>query len=155
MLDCYPNIPKQLQYFVQSSMVSLSAWVGVAGLVAYYFEIVTPITILANLFVVPLIMVIVALGMGVLAFGAGFPLMAIPFALGVKLLLSLMVMIVRLVDRIPGAYFFLKDVSFWWVIGYYMVLGIILKIYARFGSLIFSQSSFLTKISKYAKVAQD
>jgi len=112
-------------YILQSMVVSAAAWIGVAGLIAYYFEIITPAAVLANLFVVPLMTVIVALGLGLLLTGSG-PAMASGFALCLKLALNVMVGIVALVARIPGCYVYTGKLPLWMVFCYYAVLGLAL-----------------------------
>ena len=51
-----------LKFLVNSLAVSLAAWLATAGFTAYYFRIVTPISILANLIIVPLVSLVIILG---------------------------------------------------------------------------------------------
>ena len=46
--------PKILAYICDSCLVSASAWLGTGFLLAWYFQMVSPVSILANLFIVPL-----------------------------------------------------------------------------------------------------
>ncbi|MCK5013429.1 MAG: ComEC family competence protein [Candidatus Omnitrophica bacterium] len=113
--------PIIIRYLLQSSAVSLAAYLGVAGLIAYYFQIVTPIALLANLIVVPLISAIVALGMGLLFVGVVLPPAIFVFANCIKILLNVMVASTFLFVQVPGAYFEINNVSIWGVILYYIL----------------------------------
>lgn len=113
-------------FLIQTFAVSLSAWLGVIGLIAYYFEIFTPVSILANLVIVPLISVITILGLGLLFFGA-IPAMGIAFAACIKILLNLTVGVIYVFSLIPGACFYLKGFPLWPVIVYYMILALLLN----------------------------
>ena len=93
-----------------------------AGLIIYYFQIVTPISLLANLIVVPLITAIVALGMGLLFVGTVLPFAIFLFANCIKILLNVMVASTFLFVQIPGAYFEIKNIPIWGVILYYILL---------------------------------
>ncbi len=113
-----------VRYLIHSLLVSLAAWLGVAALIAFYFEIVTPVTILANLLILPLTTMIVFLGLGLLLIETLFPLLAYPFVICIKVVLNLMVAIVFGLDQLPGSHFYLREISWGFVILYYLVLGI-------------------------------
>ncbi len=113
---------KGVNYCIQYFCVSLSAYLGVAGLIAYYFQIVTPVAMIVNLIVVPIISVIVALGMGLLLMGLVWPPLAFVFAVCIKVLLNIMVAFIFLCVKVPGAYFLLEPISRWCVFLYYFLL---------------------------------
>ena len=123
-----------VKYVIQFFCVSLSAYAGVAGLIGYYFHIVTPVALVANLVVVPLIAVIVALGMGLLLAGLAWPPLACAFAICIKALLNAMVAFIYLCVKIPGAYFFLDGMPVWGVALYYCLL--ILIVWAKKGFVV-------------------
>jgi competence protein ComEC len=50
-------------------LVSVSAWLGTCIPILYYFKIITPIAIISNIFVVPLVFVLLIGGMGFLLLG--------------------------------------------------------------------------------------
>jgi len=114
--------PLRFKFLRQSFAVSLSAWLGVAGLIAYYFHLVTPVTILANLVVVPLTSAVVALGFGLMLVAPILSFCSFVFAYSIKLVLNVMVMAILLFDKIPGSCFYVKDLSLWQVTSYYVVL---------------------------------
>ena len=63
--------------FIQSFSVSIAVWLVIEGLIAYYFEIITPISVVANLIVVPLLMIVVYLGVGLLISAMILPSLAV------------------------------------------------------------------------------
>lgn len=113
---------KPLLFLMQSLAISLAAWIGVVGIMAYYFHIITPVSIFANLLIIPLIVGVVALGMGLLIVGLALPFCNFIFAACIKVLLNLVVIIAYLFDQIPWAHFYINDISFWYAIGYYSII---------------------------------
>ena len=108
-------------YVMQSLSVSLSAYIGVAGFIAYYFQIITPIAVFANLIVVPLIAVTIALGIGLLTAGLTFALLTPVFSICIKVVLNIMAAFIFLCVKVPGAYFRLDDVPLRAVVLYYFL----------------------------------
>jgi competence protein ComEC len=128
------GLARLMWFFLQSFAVSLAVWVGVAGLIVYYFQIVTPVTILANLVVVPLMTLVMALGFGVLLAGAFLPGCAFMFAACLKAVLNGMVASTFLLSLLPGAYFYLRTVPWRVVLLYYLI--IVTLFYGIKGSII-------------------
>jgi len=124
--DKFQSPHRMEQLISRSILISLAIWIAVAGLIAYYFGIITPITIFANLLVVPLISVLVTLGFGLLVIGSIAPAWGFMFAVCLKVALNTMVGIIFLFDKIPWAYFYVKDVKPGHVLAYYAVLIVIL-----------------------------
>jgi len=94
---------KPLRFILESCLVSLAAWMGTAGFIAYYFKIFSPITVLANIFVVPLASLITLSGFSLIAAGLGFAPLAPLFARTNEALIWIMVLINTLMLKIPGA----------------------------------------------------
>lgn len=115
-----------LRYIGQSFILSFCAYAGVAVMVAYYFEFVTPVAILANLAVIPLASLIVVLGIGLLLTGVVLPAVTFLFADCIRVLLALMVKVVFWCVQIPGAYFQVPGVPISVVILYYAALCVFL-----------------------------
>jgi len=122
---------RYMRFGLQSIAVSAVIWVGVAGFIAYYFGIVTPVTIFANLLIVPLISIIVTLGFGLLIMGALVPSWAYLFAMCLKIVLNAMVAIIFLFDKIPFAYFYIRDVRIWQVGVYYAILTLLVVVVSK------------------------
>lgn len=119
---------KWCEIVIGGMSVSLTAWLGAAGLIMYYFQIVTPIAVLANGLVVPLMTLLVAAGLGLLIMGGIVPFFAVCFAYCLKGILNVMIGIIFLFNKLPGAYFLIKPISGFMVAGFYFVL--ILGIYS-------------------------
>lgn len=98
---------KMVKFISEGLLVSLSAWIGTFGLIAYYFKIISPITIIANLFIVPLASLITLSGLSMIILGAIYNPLAMPFAHTNEFLIALLVTINSLLLKIPGAYFYL------------------------------------------------
>lgn len=122
------GLPKHNKFIglcVQSASISISVWFGVLGLTAYYFNIITPITVFANLLIVPFISILVVLGFGVLLTGSFIPFGLFFVIPCIKVSLNLMVALVFLLSKIPYAYISLKTVYLWHIAIYYGVIFIL------------------------------
>ncbi len=106
-------------FFILTFSVSLAAWVGLLPLIAYYFKIITPIAVLANMFVVPLATVMIIAGLSLALIGIPFPCLAPILGASNEFLILLFFKINYLLVAIPGAYFKLPQVPFVVVLVYY------------------------------------
>jgi len=111
------------KYFLEAFLVSFSIFLGVEILIAYYFGIISPSTLIANLFVIPMMGVIVVLGVGILITSLTFPIFLPMFAICLKLILNTMVAILFLISKIPFAFIHVEQVSIIYVFVYYVVLA--------------------------------
>ena len=125
--DTETAVSKARLFILQSLAVSLVACLGVGGLIAYYFHIATPITVFANLIIIPLTSLNTALGVGLIGAGLIFPSMAGVFTSCIDLTLNLMIAVVYGLSRAPGAYFTLQDVDIIWVVLYYVVILLLMS----------------------------
>ncbi len=57
------------KYIFMPMAVSVSAWLGTAPLIFYYFKIITPIAVVANIFIIPALSLSLLAGMAFLLFG--------------------------------------------------------------------------------------
>jgi len=110
-------------FFIESLAVSLAAWLGSAGLVAYYFGMATPIGLLANIPVVPLTAIVTALGASLLIVAFVASPLAACFAICLKVALNLMVLCLWLCSLVPGGAGQTRDVTMGGIIIYYLILG--------------------------------
>jgi competence protein ComEC len=90
----------------EGCLVSLSAWLGTAGLIAFYFRMVSPITVAANLFIVPLAGLITLSGFSLLAAQSVSSYLALSFASMIEFLVSLLLSLNSLLLQVPHAYFY-------------------------------------------------
>jgi competence protein ComEC len=98
---------KPLKFIIEGCIVSLSAWLGTMGFIAYYFKIFSPVTILANLFIVPLATLITLSGFSLIIAGFILPFLAAILASTAELLVALLLNLNAFLIKIPGAYFFI------------------------------------------------
>src|SRR5438270_2985586 len=90
----------------RGASVSLAAWVGSLPFVLWYFYIVTPISLLANLIVVPIAFFILAIGL--------LSLLSMPLLAGIAVIFNnanwflakLVLGIVQILAHIPGGHFY-------------------------------------------------
>jgi competence protein ComEC len=96
---------KSLRFLAEGGVVSLSAWLGTCGFIAYYFKLVSPVTILANLFIVPLATFITLCGICLVFAGLILPPVAPYFASTSELAVTLLVRLNLFLSVLPGASF--------------------------------------------------
>ena len=113
-------------------LVTISAQLGVLGVLIYTFESISLISLLANIIILPALPVIM-LG-GALAVGSSFVLNVLGdiFVLPTWAMLYLEILSIKYLAKIPWAIIEFKGVSIWWSIGYYMLLSGVLIIFNSF-----------------------
>jgi competence protein ComEC len=99
---------KYIIFLVDSCLVSFSAWLGTMGLIACYFKIFSPVTVLANLFIVPLAALITLCGFSLIIMELILPVLSPFFAYSSELLVAFLLNINALLIKLPGAYFYLS-----------------------------------------------
>jgi len=67
---------KYLKVLISIFSASLGAWLGLLPLILYYFKIISPVTVLANMIVVPYMTLVIASGFSFLLVGLIFPPLA-------------------------------------------------------------------------------
>ncbi|MFH0828136.1 MAG: ComEC/Rec2 family competence protein [Candidatus Omnitrophota bacterium] len=92
---------------LEGCLVSLSAWLGTAGLIAFYFRLVSPITVLANLFIVPLASLITLCGFSLLVIQSLSSCLARSFIPVNEFLVNLLLQGNGFLLQFPFAYFYL------------------------------------------------
>lgn len=103
---------KRLKNFcIKSLSVSLAAWLGTLILVVYYFNIFSPVTVLANLLIVPLVTLIMASGFTFLFFGFLSPALALIFSAALDIFLNLLLISINLFSNLPFAFFRIPSIS--------------------------------------------
>ena len=98
-----------LRIVATSIAVSLAAWFGSWPLTAYYFHLFSPVTLLANLLIVPLSSAALACNLGSLICGDWFPWATKLFNYSGWLWMKLMLEISHAVIKLPGAFFYVRS----------------------------------------------
>lgn len=117
----FPKKTKILSFFWSSNAVSLAAWLGVLGIIVYNFNIITPLAILANLFIVPFMIIVSALGLIFVLVSLIFPALAFIFANSASASLFILVKFTCFLSKLPGAYFYTPSLPLYLVIIYYFL----------------------------------
>ncbi|HKI70237.1 MAG TPA: ComEC/Rec2 family competence protein, partial [Verrucomicrobiae bacterium] len=89
--------------------ISLAAWLGSWPLIAFYFHLFSPVTLLANLLVVPIASAALACSLGSLICGAWFPWVAVLFNNSAWFWMSAAIDISHTVIKLPGAFFYVAS----------------------------------------------
>jgi competence protein ComEC len=100
------------EWLCRGTGVSLAAWVGSLPLVLWYFYIVTPISLVANLIVVPIAFFILAIAFLSLLSTPLLPGLAVIFNNANWLLAQLVIGIVQFLAHVPGGHFYVEH-SHW------------------------------------------
>jgi len=136
ILKLLPKPKNRLIYFMLLSfIISLSVWLGTAILVAYYFGIITPISIVVNVVIVSLVPFIIGSGFIFLLFSFLSKPLANLISVTIEYMIELLLFIVACFSKVPFAFFYTDRVILPIVIGYYalflMILISITLIYSR------------------------
>jgi competence protein ComEC len=105
--------------------VSLAAWLGVSGLVAYHFDVISPIAIFGNLIVIPLAFLIIASSISFVTFSFLARPLAPIFAAATEGQIQLLNLTVNKLSILPFSYFKIEGLSAGIVIAYYAFLLVI------------------------------
>lgn len=104
---------------------SCVAWIGSLPLVAYYFKVVSPISILANLVVIPSISIIIAVGFTSVLFGNIYLPIAGVFNTTNYFLTKMLIKFIGLMSAVPYGYFRLQNFPLYLVFILYFAIGIV------------------------------
>jgi competence protein ComEC len=104
---------------------SLAAWVGLVPLLAVYFHLFTPVSIVANLLVIPLLTAIISLGLMATMAHAVWPWLTLTLNNANLLLLAIMTRGVGWLSEIQCGHWFVQAPPAWLVLAYY-ALGLVL-----------------------------
>src|SRR5437867_8969205 len=93
-------------WLFRAGSVSLAAWIGSLPLILWYFHLVTPISLFANLVVVPIAFFVLAIALLSLLSTPLLPWLAVVFNNANWALATLVIGIVQLFAQIPGGHFY-------------------------------------------------
>src|SRR5262245_54975047 len=97
------------EWLCGGASVSLAAWIGSLPLILWYFHLVTPISLLANLVVVPIAFFILAVALLSLMTTPLLPWVALVFNNANWTLATLVIGVVHLFAEVPGGHFYVSD----------------------------------------------
>jgi len=138
LLQTDPLLPRELlprwrrwldipiRWFATLVATSIAAWLGSLPLTAYYFHLFSPVTLLANVIVVPLSTLALASALGSLVCGAWFPGLTELFNHSAWLWMNWMVNVSEWTTTLPAAYAYVPSPPVWLFVAYYaLLLGIL------------------------------
>ncbi|MBI4713515.1 MAG: DNA internalization-related competence protein ComEC/Rec2, partial [Planctomycetes bacterium] len=109
-------------YLFNNIAISSSAWLASMPLVIAYFHILTPVFLVSNLIVIPIVFLVLVTGLIFLAFSViGLGSLIAPV---ISALLKAMFVSAELLAGLPGAYFYLPDMPLWVLLIYYATFGL-------------------------------
>lgn len=115
----YTIVPKWLGSLI---VVTLGAGLATGPLAAFHFGLVSPISFLANLLIVPASSLVLIFGLLVIAVVEVTPLVALVIAYPLHLILVWMQWVMSGLASVPGAYIAEVTISFGFMLIYYVVL---------------------------------
>lgn len=118
---------RPFRFLITCFSVSLVAQLATAGIVAYYFNLFTPIAVFANMIIIPVLFLIVVSGFLFTVLGVLHPALAGVLAINCEFFISLMYKINRFLLNIPGAYVELSKVELAGVLLYYLIVFVVLN----------------------------
>jgi len=92
-----------IRYLFRASATSLAAWLGSIPVIAYYFHLLTPVSLLANLVVVPLSSVALACNLASMTLGSVVPFTGELFNHAAWWFMLMMIRISEWAAELPGA----------------------------------------------------
>jgi len=116
--------------------ISLAAYLGLMPLLAYYFGLISPVVIIANLVVVPLLFLIMGSGLLFITLGFLSEFLAVAFGESAWVLLLLLENSVKVLKKLPFSYFEIDPPRLWMVIAYYIVLCVAIAAFRRVKTIV-------------------
>lgn len=110
------------RWVLTSLTTSLAAWLGALPLTAYYFHLFSPVTLLANLVIVPMSSAALACNLGSLICGGWLPWATELFNHSGWFWMLGMVKVSQWATQLPGAYYYVPAPSAFWFWAYYGLL---------------------------------
>lgn len=110
-----------LRWLLLTFATSLAAWLGSLPLTAYYFHLFSPITLLANLLIVPLSSTALCCNVGSLLCGSCFPWISELFNHSAWFWMECMVHLSRWASAVPLSYVYVRSPSLAGMVIYYLL----------------------------------
>src|SRR5690606_8297908 len=112
-------LPKKIASLIA---IGMSAQLGTLPLTAWYFNIISPVSVLANLIVLPVLGVVAAGGFLIIPLGMIFPSAAVIAAFPIRFLCRVIFFVIDLSARLPYAYLRVVSPSIFTIIIIFLIL---------------------------------
>src|ERR1044071_801406 len=116
------RLDRPLHYLTRSLATSLAAWLGSLHLIACYFHLLTPVSLPANLVIVPLAVLALMSNLGSLLCGDWWPGLGELFNFSGWFWMEAMIRLSEWFAALPGAYFHVKAPTWIGFVGYYALV---------------------------------
>ena len=116
-----------LSYSRKAFFSSLAVFVGVWPIVAFHFRIISPITVIANIIVIPFLGIIISLGAMLVCIPYALIFMARLIAYTVHFLFFTLFNSMAILSGLPFSFFEIKGISLWAVCAYYIAAYIVFE----------------------------
>lgn len=110
----------------EGTLVSIGIWFATTPLVAWRFQLISPVGLLLNIVLGPLIVVLMWSGYSFLMVGMIVPAAAAPLALLFDGCLWSLIRSVEWASSAPFGHFDVASPPDWWMVGYYLGVGVLL-----------------------------
>ncbi|NQT90326.1 MAG: ComEC family competence protein [Candidatus Omnitrophica bacterium] len=110
------------RYISKIAFASLAVFIGIAPLTAYFFKIVSPISIIANIFIVPLLGAVLLCGIWLVISGAFLAIAAPYIAYLLHILLLIFTKIAAFFAVIPLGHFTVQRIPIYAIAVYYIMI---------------------------------
>src|SRR5438552_10827299 len=97
------------EWLCRGASVSLAAWIGSLPFILWYFHLVTPVSLFANLLVVPIAFFVLAIALLSLLSTPLLPWLAVTFNNANWFLAKLVLWIVQMFAQLPGGHFYVQQ----------------------------------------------
>jgi ComEC/Rec2-related protein len=120
------HLDPALRYISTSMATSLAAWIGSLPLIAHYFHLVTPVSLVSNLMIVPLSGVALMSCLGSLLCGSLAPGISEIFNHSSWFLMLLMIRLSEWAASLPSAFYFVRAPTALQFCFYYLLVGFLI-----------------------------
>ncbi|PIQ89412.1 MAG: hypothetical protein COV72_03185, partial [Candidatus Omnitrophica bacterium CG11_big_fil_rev_8_21_14_0_20_42_13] len=116
------GMSKARLYALRAAIVSLSAWLGSAPLIARYFNIVSPVALIANIVIVPWMFFVLASAVTFVVFGFFSPALGLIFSQVSGAAILILLKVASGFSRFPFSFFRVKSPSWFLIAFFYIVI---------------------------------
>jgi competence protein ComEC len=118
-----------LRYSIKALSSSIAVFIGVWPIVAFHFKLISPVTITANLIVIPFLGVILLSGILLLIIPAAFSVLWYLFSNIIHVLFYVMLYIIGFLSDMPLAYFEISGLTPLFIGLYYTALYLVVRVW--------------------------
>ncbi len=112
------------RWLSEAYRMSGAVWLATAPLVAYWFNVVSPVGLLLNVLLIPLVVLTLWLGFLLLLCGPVVPFAARPVGVAFDRLLRGLLFVVERSARLRLGHVYVPDIPLWWLWPFYLLLAV-------------------------------